>query len=117
MAGGRPQRDEAERLSAVLAVRVTATERAVLEARAEAAETPLGVFLRAALTGAAEPRRRRRSAAAEPRFSREAVTALNRLGVNLNQLTRAHHYGSDDPLRDELAALLAMIRAELERGL
>lgn len=112
MAGGRPRRDGSERLSAVLAVRVTAAERAHVEARAASSGEPLPAYLRAAITNRPAPPRRRGSAA-KGGGSAELVRELNRIGVNLNQLTRAHNYGSDEPLADELAATLAELRAVL----
>ena len=97
-AGGRPHR-------AIL--RLTAKERATLEARATAAGLSVASYLRTAALGTSGPRARRR-----PTIDREALMTataeLNRVGNNLNQLARAINQGRD---ADELAETLAELRA------
>ena len=97
-AGGRPHR-------AIL--RLTAEERTTLEAKATAAGLSVAGYLRAAALGASGPKRRRRPTIDQAALL-AATAALNRIGNNLNQLTRATNQGRD---ADELAETLAELRA------
>lgn len=117
MAGGRPQRDEAERRDAVLSVRCTAAERARIEASAAALDAHLADFLRSAILDRPAAPRRRRSAASSGRLTPAELRELNRIGVNLNQIARALNYGTRDPVAAELADTLAQLRAILGRFL
>jgi hypothetical protein len=115
MAGGRPQRDEAERRDAVLSVRVTAAERARIEARAAGLDAHLADFLRSAVLDRPAPPRRRSAAAARGRLTADELRELNRIGVNLNQIARALNVGTRDPISADLADTLTELRAVLGR--
>lgn len=116
MAGGRPRNETATRRGCVVSVRLSEAERATLDARAAGAGLALPDFARTQLVRSEAPRRRGRVAAADRAANAAAVSEVNRIGVNLNQLVRGHHYGSGDPMRDDLAATLAEVRAWLERN-
>lgn len=112
MAGGRPKADTTTRRDCVVSVRLTAAERAAIEARAALSGEPLADYLRAAALPDAAPRRRRPALPAGPSLTPDELAALNAIGVDLraigsnaNQIARALNAGADDPGLDGLADL------------
>lgn len=94
---------------AVLGVRLTAAERAQIEAQAARAGLALGSHARRVLLGAEPPRQARRPSVEAAALS-AAVAQLGRVGSNLNQLARRANEGRF-PAPPELAAGLAEVRA------
>jgi hypothetical protein len=83
---GRPQKAAHDQLSHVISFRVSPAELAKLNRRAaKAGQTNINAFARAAALG--KPVTIRHESG--PKINALAITALNRLGVNLNQIT--HH--------------------------
>ena len=80
---GRPRKGERERRSDHLNVRLTIVERAALDAEARRLALPVSSYVRRLIS-------KRRSVETRhiPAVSSAAVTALNRVGNNLNQLAR-----------------------------
>ncbi len=78
---GRPRKDEQERRSDHLNVRLTIVERATLDAEARRLGLPVSSYVRR-LIG----KRRPVEAGHVPAVSGAVITALNRVGNNLNQL-------------------------------
>ena len=93
------------RTTRTVATRLTADEHAALHDRATAAGLAVGTYLRHLLRGLPPAPRRP--------LTRTAVVALNRVGNNLNQLTKLAHTGVLLP-RDLLATLQA-VHAEVRR--
>lgn len=116
MANGRPKQDTGTALSRHVGIRFDQADRARVEALAAGAGVSLSEYVRAAALKTPAPVRRGRVSAADRAANAAAVSEVNRIGVNLNQLVRGHHYGSGDPMRDDLAATLAEVRAWLERN-
>jgi hypothetical protein len=109
MAGGRPQADTEARRESVVAVRLTAAQRAQLDARASSAGLPLPDFMRAALVDA-PPTRRRQAVSARATLSAEELRALNAVGVNLNQIARSLNMGERRPVHDDLQEAIAALQ-------
>lgn len=103
----RPKKAPTERRSDRLpAPRVTAFERAFVEASAAAAGIDTAEYIRRrALDYRVTPKR----ATADEL----ALAELNRVGTNLNQITARFHMTGD--LADDMAETLAHIRAAVER--
>lgn len=105
--GGRPRKapgeQRAERLSGI---RLTAAERAFVEAQAGLAGLPVSEFARRAILGTKI--RPRRSVADD-----RAIAEVNRVGVNLAQIVKALHFGQGVP--GDIAETMAEVRAVLER--
>ncbi len=105
--GGRPRKaaDElrTERLSAPT---LTAAERAYVERQAELAGLTLAEFQRRAMLGI---RITPRASAADDR----AIAEVNRIGVNLHQITRALNFGQGIP--NDIAIVMDEARAALAR--
>lgn len=81
----RPRKSPEDRRALRVAFRLSAPDAEALAARAQAAGMPIGVFAREmALSGRVSVSR-----AEGPAF--ETLDQLRRIGVNLNQLTRAYH--------------------------
>lgn len=82
-------------------VRVSPTEIEALKARADLAGVTLSDFVRQAILDGKTPRPK------PHRIRHEAIRAINRVGVNLNQLTRLANIGVIDPTfsRDLIHAL------------
>jgi hypothetical protein len=93
--GGRKQ---------VVAARVSAEEYVVLGAKARDAGLSIGSYLRTTALGSAGPRARRR-----PPVNAEllayAVAQLNRVGSNLNQITRRLNAADSLGANDSMAAV------------
>lgn len=104
--GGRPQADTEARRDSLFAVRLTATERAQLDTRAAAAGMSPADFARTQLVAAAA---RTRRATSRPILTADELRELNRVGVNLNQVSRALNFGTSQPVHDDLAAVLAKL--------
>ncbi|WP_108676687.1 plasmid mobilization protein [Acuticoccus yangtzensis] len=87
----RPVKDPFEQRSAQVNIRLTAAERAVLEARAHAAGTSMTDFVRQAALGG-KGKGRRKTPEPVPVALSESDFALRnelrRIGVNLNQIAR-----------------------------
>lgn len=105
--GGRPRLAPDEQRGETLPpVRVTAAERAFVEANAARAGLPLSEFCRRAVL-------RRRIAPAHTDTDAAALLALNRIGVLLNQIARrANASGRVSP---HLDAVLDQVGAAIER--
>jgi len=90
MAGGRPKKTDAEKRDQRFNLRLTAAEIEHLRLQAQAAGLEPHEYARRRVLG---------ERATSPALSRRAdpalVSELNRIGVNVNQLTRATHRGSD----------------------
>lgn len=104
---GRPAKTDAEARSARIAFRVTEDERAQIEARAAEAGATVSNYARAvALTGAPPAPRRNATDAA-------ALSELNRVGVNLWQITKHLNFGGSIPT--DLHEAIADVRAAVEK--
>lgn len=108
----RPRKDPAERRTRAIAVRLTASERAALEAAAAARGVTPTAYVRSAFQAAqGAPARQTRPI---PALDASLVSALNRIGANLNQLARRANSG--DLLQPgELPDALARIDQQLAR--
>ena len=84
----RPEKSPEEKRSEVARFRLTIAERAFLRSQAEAAGLSEAEYLRKRALGL--PVR-----AASERSDPALVSELNRIGVNVNQLARATHRGTD----------------------
>lgn len=128
--GGRPKADTEAKRDDRLAFRLTASERATIDARAASAGLAVSDYARAVLVDGAPPKPARR-VSSRPVMTPEALAAFNRAGVdfrgaanNLNQIARALHQNTPRPILDELAEELDALRRTrakldelLERGL
>ena len=105
--GGRPRlapdEQRGERLSGI---RLTAAERAFVEANAARAGLPLAEFCRRAIL-------RRRIAPPATTTDRAALLAVERIGRNLNQIARRMNAGGTMP--PHLAETLDQVREVIDR--
>lgn len=107
--GGRPRKGERERRIDHLNVRLTVVERAHLDAEARRLGIPVSRYVRR-LINRRRPIERRNIAACSP----ATVSALNRIGNNLNQLTRqANTKGDLAPVSHHLGNLLAKLETAI----
>lgn len=127
---GRPKAATEAKRDSRLAVRLTAGERAEIDARAAALACHVSDYARAVLVEGAAPKPARRSSS-RPMLTPDELAALNRAGIdlraignNLNQIARALHGNTPRPILDDLAEDLAALRrtrealdALIERGL
>lgn len=106
--GGRPRKAPGEQRSERLpGIRLTAAERAHVEAQAALAGLSVAEFSRrAVLRLKVNPRR----SESDDRL----LVEVNRIGVNLAQVLKALHYGKT-PLVSEIEATVAEVRAVLDR--
>ena len=102
--GGRPRLPAHERLSKSLHLRLTEAQHAALCARADVAGVPLVAYCRAALVGTK----------LRGRGDRAAAYQLQRIGTNLNQLTRLAHRDYRLALEADLRATAKAVRAAIE---
>lgn len=111
----RPRKAETERRTRSIAVRLTPSERSVLEAEAVARRISASELLRAAFFAARDGTSSTlRMPANPPILDASAVVALNRVGANLNQLARRANAG--DLLQPgELPIALADLSVQLDR--
>ena len=121
----RPKKERSDSRGSVFGVRLTADERAALAARAAASGVSASDFARAAVLGAPIGGDRRPSSdgteagpAAVPPPTRPpdgvaSIVALNRVGVNLNQIARSLNAGLGY-VPAELAQALARLDALLD---
>lgn len=86
----RPEKDPNEKLSEVVRLRLTVAEHEHVRAQADAAGVTVSDYLRRRAVGYRVPEGGGRRAG-DPAI----VSELNRIGVNVNQLARAVHRGSD----------------------
>lgn len=105
---GRPRLGPGERMTDGLRVRMTAAERATVDARAAQVGLPVSEFARRAILGAR---------IAQPAISRSGIplgvlSELARVGNNLNQIAHAAHLGRE--LRGMAVASLADLRALMD---
>lgn len=104
----RPKKHDGEKRSETARFRVTLAEREYIRAQARAAGIAETEYLRRRALGYAVP-------PARPNQSDPAlISELNRIGVNVNQLARATHRGSDfvhtwQIIRQQLAETLAKV--------
>ena len=113
MAGGRPKKTNAEKRSERFNLRFTEAEIEHLRLQAQAAGIEPHEYARRRVLG------ERAHLPSQPsvlgrRADPALVSELNRIGVNVNQLTRATHRGSDfaaywREVGDELRAALAQV--------
>ncbi|MDH3662873.1 MAG: MobC family plasmid mobilization relaxosome protein [Alphaproteobacteria bacterium] len=107
---GRPRRGEQERRSDHLNVRLTIVERAALDAEARRLGLPVSSYARR-LIG----KRRSVETGRVPMVSHAAITALNRVGNNLNQLARhANAKGDLTPIARNLAQALSRLETAID---
>ena len=85
----RPKKQDGEKRDEVARFRVTLAEREYIRAQANAAGLGEAEYLRRRALGYAVPPAR--SGRSDPAL----ISELNRIGVNVNQLARATHRGSD----------------------
>ena len=85
----RPKKQDGEKRNEVARFRVTLAEREYIRAQAQAAGLLEAEYLRRRALGYAVPPARL------GRVDPALVSELNRIGVNVNQLARATHRGSD----------------------
>lgn len=104
---GRPRKSPDALHDVPTTVMLTAAERAELEQRAHAFGLTLSEFIRRRTLGQPLP-----AAVAEQRTRAALATALLRLGVNLNQITRHMNAGRGAP--SHLPALIADIRGHVD---
>ena len=103
----RPKKADPERRNERLAgLRLTASERAVVEAQAAAAGLDLPTYQRSRLLNQRPPVARSTPDAA-------LLVELNRIGVNLNQIARAVNRGRDLP--EHFPAVLKNLEAAVEK--
>lgn len=108
----RPRKKEHEKRTAELpTIRVTPSERVLVEDKAAAAGVSLTDFVRVlALSEKVKPR--------QTKLEASFLVELNRIGVNLNQIAHARNAGRDDPAIlqyaiDELVSLMKKVDAAL----
>jgi Mobilization protein NikA len=100
----RPKKTYDDRASSAFRVRLTAAERARLDAKAAEAGCTLSRLIRAAVLGYRLP---------SPPIVREAMNELHRVGGNLNQIAR--HANATGELADDLDEALAEVMRAVER--
>jgi hypothetical protein len=113
----RPRKDKPDARAHVVSVRLTPDERVQLEERAQAACLSLSDFFRhsalgARIQAAASPGGALAAKASTP-DGIEHVVALNRIGVNLNQIARSLNSGLSHEA-GELVACLSRVNALLD---
>lgn len=104
----RPEKTEADALTARVAFRVTDAERLQIEAAAAAAGLSVSEYARALILTARPPRRSR------DKVSAGTLAELNRVGVNLNQITRALNR-NPQAVPASLPQVVSEVRAAVER--
>lgn len=105
--GGRPGKPQKDARSATVIFRVTADQRQQIEAAAAAAGVSVSNYARALVLTARPPRQPRGRADAA------ALSELNRVGVNLNQIARALNRG--DGIPPDLGETLARVQAAVDK--
>ena len=93
--GGRPKKSAGEIRSTAVLLRLTISEKAAISANAERAGLDVSDYLRSLGTGTAAPARPASNDDALPAGNAALISEVNRIGVNVNQLTRAVHRGAD----------------------
>ncbi len=105
---GAPMNSPEQRRDVRTAIMLTAIERAELEDRARAHGLTLSEFVRRQALGIVTP-----AAAIKTQSRSVLATALLRLGVNLNQITKHMNAGRAESI--QLPALIGDIRAHIDR--
>ena len=107
----RPKKEQRDARAVILGLRLTRDERALIASRAASCGVPVSDYARTAALGARVEARVASPALAAA--STAQVVALNRVGVNLNQI--AHKLNAGGLLApDDLANTLARINALLD---
>ena len=106
----RPQKQARQKRDQFLRVRLTPDEQSAVVARAAQAGIAMSDYARDLLL-----RGRIEIVSAPPALSIEAITELNRIGVNLNQLTRIANATGEMPAR--LPSTLDRINALLDEAM
>lgn len=104
---GRPKLSPQEKRDCRVQAMFTMQERAELEARAEALGLTLSEFIRRRTLGVALPPQ-----SADRQTRDKLATALLRIGVNLNQITKHMNAGRHAP--PDLPAVVATINTHLQ---
>jgi|ERR1044071_1074441 hypothetical protein len=102
-----PELSATDRLTRTVGTRLTAAQYAALAERAQECGLPVAAYVRRTLLGLTPAARPRRGDV------RPAIAALNRIGNNLNQLTKLAHQGM--VLSAELASTVARVLAEVRQ--
>jgi hypothetical protein len=107
---GRPRKGERERRSDHLNVRLTLVERAALDAEARRVSLPVSHYVRRLIS-----KRRLIEPSRVPMVFGAAITALNRVGNNLNQLARhANAKGDLAPVARHLDQILVRLETAID---
>lgn len=93
--GGRPKKAASELRSERVAVRLTISEKATISANAARAGMDVSDYLRLLGMGSPPPARPASNDDGLPTGTVALISEVNRIGVNVNQLARAVHRGSD----------------------
>lgn len=116
----RPKKERADARGLVFGVRLTPDERATLEARAAALGVTITDYARAAVLGGRVEAATASTTAPDPSTLQANapagvahIVALNRVGVNLNQIARALNSGQG-MVPAELSDLLARVNTLLD---
>ena len=108
---GRPRKGEQERRSDHLNVRLTVVERAALDADARRVGLPVSRYVRRLIIS----KRRSIEQSRVPVVSGAAITALNQVGNNLNQLARhANAKGDLAPVARQLSQALSRLETAID---
>lgn len=109
--------NEPEKRTRLLSVRLTVSEYADLDARAQLVSLEISAYVRKTILNAPAPQRARRQSHDVAALGRVLV-ALNRIGSNINQIAReAHRNGNVEIYRDAEAdreIIAAAARAVME---
>jgi predicted HicB family RNase H-like nuclease len=103
--GGRPRKDPADRRSHTHGLRLSPTEKAELEERAERAGLSMSEYIRRRALG-----KRVKSAVDE-----EAVRQMQRVGVNLNQIARRAHQQGVEAVEGQALSVVRDLREVVKR--
>jgi Bacterial mobilisation protein (MobC) len=98
---------DTRRKQRIVNFRATAEEYAVVEQAAKSAGLTIGSYIRQTML-AAPKTRSRRAPRADVFVLAKLIAELNRIGGNINQITRASHYG-EQPERAWLKATLGLL--------
>lgn len=116
MAGGRPQADTETKRDSRFAVRLTAAERAKLDAHAAAAGVHVSDYARNILVDAPPPRRRSKPTAQGVMTAAE-LREFNAVGVNLNQLMKRINAGDMRDVSAPVADVIGQLQTIFARCL
>lgn len=117
MAGGRPTTTAADRRNEVATVRLTAAERAKLDARSTALGLRVSDFIRAAALDSLPPKLAKATRSKGGTLSKDELRELNAIGVNMNQIARTLNMGERRDIDEELSEAITALHTILERFL